>query len=154
MAELSCLRLTSLANLQGNFQEAVSSSYETVLIGVQSGHAHLIAESTINVGREGQSYVEMLAEVVGRLVRDGHGRAAARVSSSELAAIACLVALSQCSWAALSTLSQPAGCLLVNLSRCEHQCIVETEVTILIAHLRGRAKSLIRHRHGIQLQPG
>ena len=57
----------------------MSSSCETVLLGVHSGHAHLIAESTINVGREGQSYVEMLAEVVARLVRDGHGRAAARV---------------------------------------------------------------------------
>ena len=71
MAHLCCL--------QGCFEQAVSSSYETVLIGVQSGHAHLIAESTINVGREGQSYVEMLAEVVARLVRDGHGRAAARL---------------------------------------------------------------------------
>ena len=68
-----------LCALQNAFEQAVSSSYETVLLGVRSGHAHLIAESTVNVGREGQKYVEMLAEVVARLVRDGHGRAAARV---------------------------------------------------------------------------
>ena len=75
--------------LQNCFEQAVSCSYETVLLGVQSGHAHLIAESTINVGREGQTYVEMLAEVVARLVRDGHGRPAARVcfASSSLPAV-------------------------------------------------------------------
>lgn len=56
------------------------SSYETVLLGTRSGQAHLIAQSTVNVGQVGQRYVEMLAEVVAQLVKAGHGRPAAQVS--------------------------------------------------------------------------
>ena len=65
--------------LQGHFEEAVSCSYETVLLGHRSGQSQLIATSTVNVGKVGQRYVEMLAEVVARLVKDGHGRPAAKV---------------------------------------------------------------------------
>ena len=66
--------------MQGHFEQAVSSSYETVLIGARSGQPHLIAQSTINVGKVGQRYVEMLAEVVARLVKAGFGRPAAKVT--------------------------------------------------------------------------
>lgn len=68
--------------VQGHFQQAVWSSYETVLLGTRSGQAHLIAQSTVNVGQVGQRYVEMLAEVVAQLVKAGHGRPAAQVSGS------------------------------------------------------------------------
>ncbi|KAL3134721.1 hypothetical protein ABBQ32_007724 [Trebouxia sp. C0010 RCD-2024] len=64
---------------QGHFQQAVWSSYETVLLGTRSGQAHLIAQSTVNVGQVGQRYIEMLAEVVAQLVKAGHGRPAAQV---------------------------------------------------------------------------
>lgn len=68
--------------LQDHFEQAVACSYETVLLGHRSRQPQLIATSTINVGRAGQKYVEMLAEVVARLVKDNHGRAAAKVTSS------------------------------------------------------------------------
>ena len=67
--------------MQGHFNQAVSSSYETVLLGARSGQPHLIAQSTVNVGKVGQRYVEMLAEVVAQLVKAGHGRPAAQVKS-------------------------------------------------------------------------
>ena len=59
----------------------MSSSYETVLLGARLGQAHLIAQSTVNVGKVGQRYVEMLAEVVAQLVKAGHGRPAAKVTA-------------------------------------------------------------------------
>ena len=58
----------------------MACSYETVLLGHRSRQPQLIATSTVNVGKAGQKYIEMLAEVVARLVKDGHGRAAAKVS--------------------------------------------------------------------------
>ena len=65
--------------LQDHFEQAVQCSYETVLLGYRSAQPQLIATSTINVAKAGQKYVEMLAEVVARLVKDGHGRPAAKV---------------------------------------------------------------------------
>ena len=73
--------------MQGQFDQAVSSSYETVLLGARSGQAHLIAQSTVNVGKVGQRYVEMLAEVVAQLVKAGHGRPAAQVKLVQLLAL-------------------------------------------------------------------
>ena len=71
----------------------MSSSYETVLLGARSGQPHLIAQSTVNVGKVGQRYVEMLAEVVAQLVKAGHGRSAAQVKLVQLPAPR------PCSWA-------------------------------------------------------
>ncbi|DBA73464.1 TPA: hypothetical protein ACH3X1_011492 [Trebouxia sp. C0004] len=71
--------MTCTQNLQDHFEQAVSCSYETVLLGHRSAQPQLIAASTINVAKAGQRYVEMLAEVVARLVKDGHGRPAAKV---------------------------------------------------------------------------
>ena len=70
--------------LQDHFEQAVSCSYETVLLGHRSAQPQLIAASTVNVAKAGQRYVEMLAEVVARLVKDGHGRPAAKVRPMQL----------------------------------------------------------------------
>jgi len=79
-----CWNADWLQNLQDHFEQAVSCSYETVLLGHRSAQPQLIAASTINVAKAGQRYVEMLAEVVARLVKDGHGRPAAKVRPTQL----------------------------------------------------------------------
>lgn len=77
--------------MQGHFEQAVSSSYETVLLGARSQQPQLIAQSTINVGKVGQRYIEMLAEVVARLVKAGHGRPAAKVPFHVSSAHICMI---------------------------------------------------------------
>ena len=79
-----CWNADWLQNLQDHFEQAISCSYETVLLGHRSAQPQLIAASTINVAKAGQRYVEMLAEVVARLVKDGHGRPAAKVRPMQL----------------------------------------------------------------------
>lgn len=77
---MDCVRdITCRMIDQDHFEQAVSCSYETVLLGHRSAQPQLIAASTVNVAKAGQRYVEMLAEVVARLVKDGHGRPAAKV---------------------------------------------------------------------------
>ena len=80
MRSMCVVTQTVFIMLQDHFEQAVACSYETVLLGHRSRQPQLIATSTVNVGKAGQRYIEMLAEVVARLVKDGHGRAAAKVS--------------------------------------------------------------------------
>ncbi len=89
----ACWNAEWLQNLQDHFEQAVSCSYETVLLGHRSAQPQLIAASTINVAKAGQRYVEMLAEVVARLVKDGHGRPAAKVKLCKVSGTTCVCLL-------------------------------------------------------------
>ena len=68
--------------VQGDVEQAVEVFYQCLLLGWQKGRSKLLAESTIDVSKSGQQYVDMLAEVNARLTRDGYGQAVAHVSSS------------------------------------------------------------------------
>ncbi len=89
-AHTACRNAEWLHNLQDHFEQAVSCSYETVLLGHRSAQPQLIAASTVNVAKAGQRYVEMLAEVVARLVKDGHGRPAAKVNLRNFSGATCV----------------------------------------------------------------